>query len=73
MRIVRASDQSVIFQTDEQPFQLQDIDSHHNVISRINNIAFQAPGKYWLEVLLDGDLCLNYPILLKEEKNEPHR
>jgi hypothetical protein len=68
IRIVNAKDNSVVFQTDDQVFELTDIDKHHTLISRFNNIEFKASGKYWLEVLLDKELVLNYPILLKEGK-----
>ena len=68
IRIVSAKDNVVVFQTDDQVFELTDIDKHHTLVSRFNNLAFKEPGKYWLEVLLDAELVLNYPILLKEAK-----
>ena len=71
IRIVNSKDKAIVFQTDGQPFELRDIDSHHTLISKVNNVAFQAPGKYWVEILLDDDLVLNYPIILKEMANEP--
>jgi hypothetical protein len=58
----------VIFKTGDQPFELKDIDGHHTLVSKINNIVFPVPGKYWVEIMLDGDLVLNYPIILKEMK-----
>ena len=73
IRIVNPKDNTPIFQTDEQVFELADIDRHHTLISRFNNIVFPVPGKYWVEILLDNELFLNYPILLKEAPNEPHR
>ncbi|MDO8525534.1 MAG: hypothetical protein Q7S07_03495 [Candidatus Omnitrophota bacterium] len=66
IRIVNPKDNSVIFQTDEQAFELSDIDRHHTLISKINNLIFPSPGKYWVEILLDGELVINYPIILKE-------
>ena len=71
IRLVSARDNAVIFQTDDQVFELTDIYKHHTLISKFNNISFKGPGKYWLEVLLDKELVLNYPILLKESGNEP--
>ena len=68
IRIVNPRDNSTIFQTDEQAFELADIDRHHTLISRFNNIAFPNPGKYWVEVLLDNELVINYPIMLNEAK-----
>ncbi|MDD5437097.1 MAG: hypothetical protein PHX20_06090 [Candidatus Omnitrophica bacterium] len=68
IRIVNLKDGSIIFQTDEQAFELADIDRHHTLVSRFNNIAFPNPGKYWVEVLLDNELVINYPLILNEAK-----
>ena len=73
IRIVNSKDKTIIFQTNEQPFELQDIDGHHTLISKVNNLKFDTPGKYWVEILLDGDLVLNYPLILKELKDEQNR
>jgi len=70
IRIVHAADNALIFQTEEQPFLLGDIDAQHTVLSKFGNLIFPKPGKYWVEVLLDNELFLNYPIVLKEIKHE---
>jgi len=66
IRIINTKDKGKVFETNEQPFNLKDIDSHHTLISRFNNLVFPDPGKYWVEVILDNELVLNYPIMLKE-------
>ena len=68
IRITNTKDKRIVFQTDEQPFTLEDIDRHHTLISKFNNLVFPDIGKYWLEVFLDKELVLNYPIMLKEVK-----
>jgi len=68
IRIVNPRDNSAVFQTDEQAFELGDIDRHHTSISKFNNVTFPGPGKYWVEVLLDNELVINYPIILNEAK-----
>lgn len=73
IRIVNSKDGSKIFETGDQPFGLKGIDSHHTLVSKINNVSFPSPGKYWVEVFLDDDLVLNYPIILREVKGEPDR
>ena len=73
IRILESMDQKVVFQTDDQAFELRDIDSHHTLISRFNNLVFEKPGKYWAEVMLDGELVLNYPIILREITNEQNK
>ncbi|MBP7056661.1 MAG: hypothetical protein KBB52_07395 [Candidatus Omnitrophica bacterium] len=73
IRILDAMDQKIVFQTEDQVFELKDIDAHHTLISRFNNLVFKGPGKYWVEVMLDGELVLNYPIILREITNEQNR
>jgi hypothetical protein len=68
IQIVNSRNKSIVFQTDDQHFELLDIDSHHTLISRFADIVFPEPGKYWVEIVLDGKLMLNYPILLKQAK-----
>jgi hypothetical protein len=64
--MIDAGSKKIVFQTEEQPFQLADIDMHHTIISRFNNLLFENPGKYWIEVFLNNELILNYPIMLKQ-------
>lgn len=73
IRILDSMDQKIVFQTNDQEFELKDIDAHHTLISRFNHLVFQAPGKYWVEVMLDGELVLNYPIMLREIPNEQNK
>lgn len=65
IRIVNAKDKGIVFQTEEQPFQLADIDTHHTIVSRFNNLLFESPGKYWVEIFLNRELVLNYPVILR--------
>lgn len=65
IRIVSAKDKGIVFQTEDQPFQLSDIDTHHTIISRFNNLLFPESGKYWVEIFLNSELMLNYPLMLK--------
>ncbi len=65
IRIVNTKDGTIVFQTEDQSFLLQDIDTHHTIISRFNNLLFSDPGKYWVEIFLNDALILNYPIMLK--------
>ncbi len=66
IRIVNTKDKAIVFQTEDQSFQLQDIDTHHTIMSRFNNLLFPCPGKYWVEIFLNNELILNYPIMLKQ-------
>ena len=65
IRMIDSGTKKVVFQTDDQPFRLADIETHHTIISRFNNLIFETPGKYWAEIFLNNELVLNYPIMLK--------
>ena len=66
VRVVNSSDNRAVLETEDQRFSLKGIDSNHTAISEFNNIKFPAAGKYWVEVLLNGELVLNYPMMLVE-------
>ena len=70
IRIINANDKGLVFQTEGQPFQLTDIDKHHTIISKFNSLLFHSPGKYWVEVFLNNELILNYPIMLKQTETK---
>jgi hypothetical protein len=69
--IINSRDKSVIFKTDKQHFELPGIDAHHTLISRFANLEFPEPGKYWIEIVLDGKLVINYPMILKQIQEAP--
>ncbi len=50
----------------ETPFQLQTLRSRHSVIARFNNLELPQPGEYAVEVLLNGDLKLRYPLVVEQ-------
>ena len=57
---------AVLVQDTETKFQLNSLKAKHRVIARFNNLALQAPGEYSVEVLLDGDLKVRYPLLVEK-------
>ena len=73
IRIVNSRDKGIVFQTENQRFELSDINAHHTLRSRFTNIIFPEPGKYWVEIMLDGALVLNYPITLRQVKEDKNR
>jgi len=73
IRIVNSKDKAIVFQTEDQAFELKDIDAHHTLISKFNNLVFPDPGKYWVEILLNSELFLNYPIMLVQKSAPQER
>jgi len=54
----------------ETVFTLKDLKSRHRVIARFNNLKFNTPGEYSVEVTLEDELKVRYPLLIK--KITPH-
>jgi len=61
VRIVSASNEMIV-ETDESPVELPATLANITTVSVFRNTHFPAPGRYWVEVLLDGDLKQRYPL-----------
>jgi len=57
---------TVLVEDRETSFTLRDLKSKHRVIARFNNLKFDHPGEYAVEVLLDGELKVRYPLIVKQ-------
>jgi len=68
LRLTGSKDNQPLLKTEPQQFTLKDIDSSHTLISEFNNVTFPGAGKYWVEVFLNDELILNYPIMIVERQ-----
>lgn len=57
---------AVLVQDEETKFILKDLRAKHRIIARFNNLLLKAPGEYSVEVLLNGDLKVRYPLLVEQ-------
>ena len=57
---------NTLVQDEETDFQLNNLKSKHRVIARFNNLLLSAPGEYSVEVLLNGDLKVRYPLVVEQ-------
>jgi hypothetical protein len=64
-RIV-APDNTKLIEDEETAFTLQGLKAKHRIVARFNNIHFQQPGEYAVEVLLDGELKVRYPLMVEK-------
>ncbi len=69
IRIIQEETGTTLLQGKETSFELKGLDHYHTSINRFDGTAFPTPGKYFMEILLDGDLVISYPIILKLIKN----
>lgn len=61
-RIVAENENTVIAEGKPVPIRLKDAGAVATNIEIFLNLRFQTPGLYWIEVILDGDLKLRYPL-----------
>lgn len=50
----------------ETPFELSTLKSRHSVIARFSNLELPAAGEYAVEILLNGDLKVRYPLVVEQ-------
>lgn len=50
----------------ETSFQLANLKARHSVIARFNNLELPTPGEYAVEILLNGDLKVRYPLIVEQ-------
>lgn len=69
VRIV-SNDNITIVETQDSPIQLRDMMMNVTAVSIVRGMVLPKPGKYWVEVLLNGDLKQRYPLVAMEFNQE---
>lgn len=69
-RIIR-NDGAMLAQDQETPFTLSDLKAKHRIIARFNNLKFDSPGEYAVEILLNNNLKVRYPLIVKSVPAAP--
>jgi len=64
IRLLQEETAAAIIQSQETSFELKGIEHYHTSINRFDGIVFPSAGKYFVEILLDNDLVISYPIIL---------
>lgn len=73
-RIVKPDGSTPLVEGREVVLKLPDNEASATSVEMFLNVRFEAPGTYWVEVLLDHDLRLRYPLRLlpvKPRKPKP--
>lgn len=61
-RLVKPDQSSSLVQGQSIPVKLPNAEATVTNVELFINVAFDAPGTYWVEILLDNDLKLRYPL-----------
>ncbi len=70
-RIVRPDGRNCVVEGKEVPVKLPDANHTATSIEVFMNTPFETAGAYWIEVLLDGQLRLRYPLMLRKVDTRP--
>jgi hypothetical protein len=68
---IMAPDNALVCETAESPVSLPQTISSLTAHSIFQNVPFEKPGRYWIEILLDDDLKQRYPLMVAELKPMP--
>lgn len=61
-RVVKSDGHTVLAEGKPVAVKLTDDESNSTCVEVFMNIRFDNPGTYWVEILLDDDLRLRYPL-----------
>ncbi|MBM4143803.1 MAG: hypothetical protein FJ225_09475 [Lentisphaerae bacterium] len=61
-RILAPDGLSAVVEGKDVPVRLPDSEATATSVEFFLNVRFEGPGTYWIEILLDGDLKLRYPL-----------
>ena len=56
----------VLAEDSSTAFSLKDLRAKHRIIARFGNIKFEKPDEYSVEIMLNGDLKMRYPLLVEK-------
>jgi hypothetical protein len=61
-----SKDGKILAEDKETTFVLKNLKAKHRIIAHFNNLKFDMPGEYAVEVLLNGEIKIRYPLLIKK-------
>lgn len=73
-RILKPDGTSVLVEGQTIPVRLPNTEATATNVEVFLNVEFQAAGSHWVEILLDGDLKIRYPLrvsLAPKQSNSP--
>ncbi|MFO7871345.1 MAG: hypothetical protein R6V03_07940 [Kiritimatiellia bacterium] len=61
-RILKPDSSSLLVKGGDVPLRLQDAEATATTVEFFLNVSFETQGTYWVEILLNGDLKIRYPM-----------
>jgi len=70
-RILKPDGHSILIEGKDAPVTLQDNEATATCVEFFMNVQFETEGTYWIEILLNGDLKIRYPLRAKKVAPPP--
>jgi hypothetical protein len=64
IRLLQEESGQTLVESKENAFELTGLEHYHTSINRFNGMVFPKPGKHFIEILLDNELVISYPVIL---------
>lgn len=61
-RVLKPDQRTVLVQGQEIPVRLSEPEANATNVEIFVNVVLDVPGTYWVEILLDNDLKMRYPL-----------
>ena len=74
-RVLNGDGTSILVEGQDVPVKLQDGEATATCVEFFLNVKVETEGTYWVEILLDGDLKLRYPLkarTVRPRSAKPH-
>jgi len=68
MQILHPEKKAVLIDTGAQPFNLEEPETPFMAVNLFQKIEFPAPGTYWFRIFLDGEVALEYPLVVRQSE-----
>lgn len=65
--LIRNPDDSVLAEDSQTQIKLSDLKAKHTIIARFNGLRFPYPGEYAIDIRIDGESKIRYPLILKQD------
>jgi hypothetical protein len=70
-RLIHPDQQTVLAEGKDVQVKLPSPEAAATSVEVFINVAFPAAGTYWVEILLDGDLKIRYPLRVNQLERRP--
>lgn len=66
MKLLKPDKKSILIQTGDQPFTLKEAGTPFMAVNLLAEVEFQTDGTYWIQVSLNNELKLEYPLVVRK-------